>query len=157
MFHTSFDTIAAGVLLGQLLQNPKSSLYIKRIAANPIVIAIALLFLILLSPILSEKFRGTYRITIGQTLELASLSLIITNAVHIPRTYLYRLLNWPPLTHIGILSYSLYLWNNLFLYSGGKSLLNLFPFNYLSLILIALISYHLIEKPFLKLKTKLHS
>jgi peptidoglycan/LPS O-acetylase OafA/YrhL len=109
--------------------------------------AIALLF---------HQFRGTYRITIGQTLELASICLILTSAIHIPNTKLFRFLNWPPLTHIGILSYSLYLWNNLFLYSGGKSPLNLFPLNYLSLIAIALLSYHLIEKPFLKLKTQLH-
>jgi peptidoglycan/LPS O-acetylase OafA/YrhL len=156
MFHTSFDSIAAGVLLGELLQKTRPAAILKKLASNRQLITIAILFLTILSPILAHQFRGTYRVTIGQTLELASICLILTSAIHIPNTKLYRLLNWRPLTHIGILSYSLYLPNFLFLYSGGKASIHLFPLNYLSLIAIALLSYHLIEKPFLKLKTQLH-
>lgn len=62
----------------------------------------------------------------------------------------YRLLNLPAIRFIGHLSYSLYIWQQLFL-SRSHWIFD-FPQNILFTFLAALASYYLVEKPFLKLK-----
>jgi peptidoglycan/LPS O-acetylase OafA/YrhL len=156
MFHTGFDSIAAGVLLGELLQKPRSKAWLQSLAANPWIVCTTVIFIGLASPLLREHFRGVYGITIGKSLDLACICLIIINAVSFPESLLFRIFNWPPLAYIGVLSYSLYVWNNLFLYGGGHWLVNSSPVNYTCLFIMALLSYYLIEQPFLTLKHRLH-
>jgi peptidoglycan/LPS O-acetylase OafA/YrhL len=65
----------------------------------------------------------------------------------------YRILNASAVTFIGRLSYSLYIWQQLFL-SRGDFWFAKFPLNVILMFLAAYISYMLIEKPFLRLKEK---
>ena len=62
-------------------------------------------------------------------------------------------LNRPSLIYTGMLSYSLYIWQQLFLNRASSCSLNSFPLNVVCAIACALLSYHVIEKPFLRLKT----
>lgn len=156
MFHTGFDSIAAGVLLGELMRRPRPRAWLRSVAVQPWIVCSSIVFLVFVSPLLTEHFRGAYEITIGKTLELACLCLVITAAVSFPQTAMFRFLNWRPLAYLGVLSYSLYVWNNLFLYSGWHGLIETFPVNFLCLFSMALASHHLVEKPFLKLKTYFH-
>jgi len=67
-----------------------------------------------------------------------------------PGTWFFRLLNTRTFKQIGVLSYSLYIWQELFTSQqpwGGPLWLNL-P----ALFLVAWLSYHFYEKAFLKLK-----
>lgn len=66
-----------------------------------------------------------------------------------------RLLNWAPLEWLGSISYSLYLWQQLFLAPDGTGLIHLFPLDILLSLLCAVASYHLIERPFLRLRDRL--
>ena len=56
----------------------------------------------------------------------------------------------------GKISYSLYLWPQLFVFGkvsyGFKVVWTIFPFNIIWIFIAALFSYYLIEKPFLKIK-----
>jgi peptidoglycan/LPS O-acetylase OafA/YrhL len=156
MFHTGFDSIAAGVLLGELLRRARPRHWLERLAANRMLLAGAIAFVALLSPYLEQRFHGAYSITIGKPLELACLCLVVTAAVSFPGTLLFRFLNWRPLVFVGVLSYSLYVWNNLFLYSAGRWPANQFPLNFLCVGGMALASHYLVERPFLKLKNHLH-
>lgn len=155
MFHTGFDAITAGVLLGELLRRSPSKQWLERWSSKPLVVEGALIFLLVVSPLLSGHFRGAYSITIGKSLELLALGLVITAAVSFPQTPLFRLLNWGPLAYVGVLSYSLYVWNNLFLL-GEKYWFQAFPFNIMCVVGMALVSHYLIERPFLKLKDRFH-
>ncbi|MGB7839115.1 MAG: hypothetical protein WBL40_13495 [Terrimicrobiaceae bacterium] len=65
-------------------------------------------------------------------------------------------MNWRPIAFAGVLSYSLYVWNNLFLKGETGGIVNAFPFNLLCVTGMGLFSYYLIEKPFLKLKDHFH-
>jgi peptidoglycan/LPS O-acetylase OafA/YrhL len=65
----------------------------------------------------------------------------------------YKILNYPAVTFVGRLSYSLYLWQQLFLAKSNFWFLK-FPFNIVLTLLTAYISYIVVEKPFLKLKEK---
>jgi peptidoglycan/LPS O-acetylase OafA/YrhL len=63
----------------------------------------------------------------------------------------YKVLNFPLVTFIGVLSYSLYIWQQLFI-SHIDAWWTQYPQNIFFTFLAAYGSYQMIEKPFLKLK-----
>ena len=78
---------------------------------------------------------------------------VITNA----RSPLTRILELPPITWIGKLSYSLYLWQQPFsLVCEPPGWLRFFPWNLLASVILAHVSYFVVEQPFLLLRTRLH-
>ena len=92
----------------------------------------------------------------SQTLVIGAL--IVANSFY-SRNILFRLLNSRLFTGIGKISYSLYLWQQLFVipphvryYSHASW--NSFPLNLFCIFAAGSISYFLIEKPFLRLKKK---
>jgi peptidoglycan/LPS O-acetylase OafA/YrhL len=156
MFHTALDSVAAGVLLGELMRNPETRAKLERLASNRAVLAVALIYPSVVSPLLDLRFGGSYSITIGKTLDFLCVGIVLVAAVSQPGTLLFRILNWRPLAAIGVLSFSLYVWNNLFLKGESAWISRAFPLNVLCLIGMALFSYYLIEKPCLRLKDRFH-
>jgi peptidoglycan/LPS O-acetylase OafA/YrhL len=65
-------------------------------------------------------------------------------------------LNWQPLAFCGALSYSLYIWQQLFLDRDSGAWLNAFPQNLGCAIGAALVSYFALEKPLMTLRRRLH-
>jgi peptidoglycan/LPS O-acetylase OafA/YrhL len=66
-----------------------------------------------------------------------------------------RLLNWRPLVYIGVLSYSLYLWQQPFLNRHSHAWWNAFPQNIACAFACALLSYFLVERSFLGLRKRM--
>ncbi len=66
----------------------------------------------------------------------------------------HRFLNLRAISFIGILSYSLYLWQQIFT-CGNVVWITSFPQNLLFIFCMALFSYYVIESPFLRLKNKI--
>jgi len=64
----------------------------------------------------------------------------------------YRLLNSRVLVHIGLLSYSIYVWQQFFFVGRLQVIWRVLPFNLAAIYLVALASYFLWEKPFLRLR-----
>jgi peptidoglycan/LPS O-acetylase OafA/YrhL len=62
-------------------------------------------------------------------------------------------LNIPIVNFVGVLSYSLYLWQQLF-FSKNIGMFSYFPVNILCIVAMALFSYYFIERPFVSLKNK---
>jgi peptidoglycan/LPS O-acetylase OafA/YrhL len=71
-----------------------------------------------------------------------------------PHNIWFKFLNSPIIVYMGVLSYSLYLYQQFFT-SKYDYWVCQFPQNILFIVLSAVFSYHIIEKPFLKLKAKL--
>jgi peptidoglycan/LPS O-acetylase OafA/YrhL len=71
---------------------------------------------------------------------------------------LYRWLNLRPMAAIGVISYGLYLWQQLILYPAaypdGDLWWRAFPQNLVIVFMVAWLSYRWIERPFLRLKRK---
>jgi len=69
----------------------------------------------------------------------------------------FRLLNHPWIARVGILSYSMYLWQQLFLQPADTHRFwwQTYPFNLPLALLAACGSYYLLERPFLKLRARL--
>ena len=66
-------------------------------------------------------------------------------------------LNWAPLAFVGTISYSLYLWQQLFLNRMSGAPTAAFPLNLALACAAALASYHLIEQPALRLRRRLET
>jgi peptidoglycan/LPS O-acetylase OafA/YrhL len=79
------------------------------------------------------------------------IAILVVNNIQPSTDYFYRFLNHRFVIKIGVISYSIYIWQQLF--SSG-----IIPFpSYVNLalaILMAFISYHFLETPFLKIKDK---
>jgi len=115
--------------------------------------AAAISFLFLIDPLLDLRFHGRYDLTIGMTLEGVSISLITLYVVNRPETLPGRVLNAAFLRHIGVMSYSIYLWQNIMTAEAGRY----FPFNLVAIIAIAELSYWAVERPFLRLRNSLQN
>jgi peptidoglycan/LPS O-acetylase OafA/YrhL len=86
------------------------------------------------------------------------LATLVAGTVLHPASALGRCLENRAVKWIGRLSYSLYLWQQLFLIPGAKylfSLLQRFPINLALLFLTAVLSYEFLERPMIRLGHRL--
>ena len=103
-----------------------------------------------------NRFEGyTVVSVVGASVVNLSLAILIHRSVYCFRDAFGRVLNWRPVAFTGVLSYSLYLWQQLFLNRNSTAWINAFPQNLALVIAAALGSYFLLEKPFLKLRSRL--
>lgn len=97
-------------------------------------------------------------ITYG-TLANVLVALILLYSVFGPQGLWFRFLNNRVMNYIGVLSYSIYLWQQFFMWAldGPVDWIHRFPQNIVLIFLAAMGSYHLIEKPFLRMKARFSS
>jgi hypothetical protein len=82
-----------------------------------------------------------------------AIAFIMMYSVFGPRKSWFWFLNSKAINYIGVLSYSIYLWQQLFIYEAGNIGIA-YPQNLFFIFIIAMFSYHCIEKPFLMLKKR---
>jgi peptidoglycan/LPS O-acetylase OafA/YrhL len=150
MFHSSIDTIMFGCLLALLWQNDRFN-RLLRMGTSSWSMAGAVFFLFLVDPLLDLRFGGSYSLLIGMTLEGISICLITIYVVRRPGTLPGRVLNTPLLRHIGVISYSLYLWQNILTGEAGQY----FPLDLVAILACAEFSYWAVERPSLRLRDRL--
>ncbi len=81
------------------------------------------------------------------------IAIVMMFSIYGPHGTWYHFLNLKTLNYLGLLSYSLYLWQQLFI-NRTTHWINQFPQNIILTFLCALFSYYIIEKPFLRIKTR---
>lgn len=85
------------------------------------------------------------------------IALLVHRCVVKYEDYVGAFLNWRPVAFIGVLSYSLYIWQQLFLNRNSSSWINAFPENILLAAGAALASYYVIEKPMMGMRRRLRA
>lgn len=90
--------------------------------------------------------------TLGQSYVNIAAALVIWRCVNVDSGMVHLALNLPPIIWLGTLSYSLYLWQEPFLNSWSSAWFAAWPANLLLAFVFAIVSYYLVESPFLKLK-----
>lgn len=84
-----------------------------------------------------------------------AVALCIDRWTRLPRADVVgAFLNLRPVAFIGVLSYSLYLWQQPFMNRVASHIWNAFPWNVGCAFLLATASYYIVEKPFLALRYK---
>ena len=93
--------------------------------------------------------------TTGYTMTGLAVAACIYYFVENPKTLLGRILNLRPVAHLGVISYSVYLWQQLFLNEKNTTLSGMLPLSILCTVLIAEFSYWCVERPALRLRDRL--
>ena len=91
---------------------------------------------------------------VGQTLANVGIAILLQHLVRAPEGWAGRLMNTRLLSSIGVLSYSLYLWQQPFLNFHSTNWVSAFPQNIVFAVAAALASYTFVERPFLILKDR---
>lgn len=153
-FEAIADTLAVGCLLSMNFNRMGATLWYQRFQSSKFfwIIALSLALggnaLFVISP-------ASFYI-IGQSITNLGIVLCIDWCIRNFDKGVGRLLNWRPVVHIGVLSYSLYLWQNAFLNPDWEAWPAALPVNVLLAFVLASASYHLVEQPVLKLRHRLH-
>jgi peptidoglycan/LPS O-acetylase OafA/YrhL len=151
-YFIKFQAIAVGCLLAILAFNGKLDnrwfLSSYKVAGN--LIAVFLIFYLSF-----DSFYSVKSIFINLIIAILIAYIVISNIVP-SEDFIYRFLNYRFLSLIGILSYSIYIWQQVFIIKDDRlpRLLNSLPFNLIFLAIVSSLSYFFYEKYFLKLKTK---
>jgi peptidoglycan/LPS O-acetylase OafA/YrhL len=81
------------------------------------------------------------------------IGFITLVSINFQNNLYFSFLNSKIMNYLGMLSYSIYIWQQLF-FSDHIGVLSHFPYNICLIFIVAMISYHFIEKPFLTLKSR---
>ena len=152
MFPMVADSLAVGCVLARMRGWLEAQTWYRRLLSP--VGSLAILVLLLAINRLQDY---TIAIVLGLAVMNLCIAILVHRCVYHSGDRLGRVLNWKPLTFIGVMSYSLYLWQQLFINRSSDAWINRFPENVFLTLAAALASYFLIEKPLLSLRQRLRN
>jgi len=88
------------------------------------------------------------------TIHGACTALLLLHFVHDPNTFNGRVLNSRPLVWVGLISYSLYAWQQLFFFGFRASWLRSLPAKWVGAFTVACLSYFLVERWSLRVRQR---
>jgi peptidoglycan/LPS O-acetylase OafA/YrhL len=154
-FFMHADFLLFGAALAIMYEPIKSTLTPLLFRFKNAGLLIALVCTLMASKI--EYYSGIHILIFGNVILLSNLYIVLYFLLF-PNSFLGKLFETSPFRFVGKLSYGLYVWQQLFLGTEGLWLkckeVTLFPLNFVLIFAIAIASYYLIEKPFLKLKNR---
>jgi peptidoglycan/LPS O-acetylase OafA/YrhL len=142
------DAIAIGCLLALFSKELEASRIVHRIINLRwffVVPVVSVIMYITLKPL------PVFYWAAGESIALLCIAATIWRVIHV-RDAAFWLLNTKPLVTVGVLSYSLYIWQQLFLNPTSDTVFNRLPLNLLLVVGVAACSYSFIESPFLRLR-----
>lgn len=113
--------------------------------------------------IVHHKIFKMANVAFGPSLQALGFAVLLVQSIFLPGWGVYRLLNVALLRFVGRLSFSLYIWQQIFcsppeVYGLAQDTWwTSFPVGLLLSVLAALLSYALLEYPFMNLRARLHS
>jgi peptidoglycan/LPS O-acetylase OafA/YrhL len=157
-FFNYFDSLTVGCTAGVMLATNAS--FLKRLEGQKVFWATGATAFVLVPYALQKlQVAGKLNVPLGPTLQAVGLAVLIMLSIASPRTAVFRVLNVAPVRCLGVLSYSLYIWQGLFCTRASafgvapKSYLT-FPFWILAALAAAVASYYGFERPLLGLRRK---
>jgi len=159
-FFGRFDALAYGCIAAVLFTYWRNSLesFYQKYSHDILLGGTAL---ILAPPALQFfPYHESVLAAIGHSIQAIGFSLLLLQSILYPSRGFYPLLNWKWVSHLGVLSYSIYIWQEMFC-GTGKIVFGVtsawwadFPLWILSALLAAHLSFYLIEKPLLGLRAR---
>jgi peptidoglycan/LPS O-acetylase OafA/YrhL len=158
-FFFNFDSLAVGCASAILLSRNREAIQ-RQLQSRPIAVALLAITLILTPHILTRLFlAGIITVPLGYSMQAVGFALLLLQSVFLPEWGLYRALNWPWVCRLGVLSYSIYIWQQIFCsdpatFGFTKVWWMSFPGWLVPSIAVASISYYGLEKPLLRLRAR---
>jgi peptidoglycan/LPS O-acetylase OafA/YrhL len=138
--------LAWGCLLAIAMQHAPRSLT-RVVQWHPRIGRFFAVLVVYLAPWYLKTVSTRYGIAIDawiHTVRAAAVAYLIASLILLPRGWSYRWLNSKPFVAVGVMSYSLYVWQQPFL---GAHISWPWAVNLLIAFVIATASYHLVERP----------
>jgi peptidoglycan/LPS O-acetylase OafA/YrhL len=160
--HYAFDTRADHLLVGCLLAvSLRAGLWTRAFdrVTRGASTSIATVLLLVTSVWLGRIFGNGYKQTIGFAVEALLLAMLLVQVIALRDSPLWRWLNSRPLTYLGTISYSVYLYQQIVpgpVMRGLSQAPAVLQLGVSSAIIVALASgsYFIVERPFLALKER---
>lgn len=152
-FHTNMDVLATGCLLALYRDELHANIkYKKHLESNASFFA-AIVIIVFVGYFSADYLHIFYLfgISIMNLLVVFCIDWLIVNR----NSLAGKFVNLRPLTYIGVLSYSIYLWQQIFTFYEPDQPWTHFPYNIFLLSAFALFSYYFVEIKFLNLRKKL--
>jgi peptidoglycan/LPS O-acetylase OafA/YrhL len=147
---TRLDSIAVGTLLSFLTWSEQSRGKLNALINHRSVSLVA--FCVLACSLIASMYSAKFAVGIAYSLNAFCIAILLWVVVTNPRSLVGIVFNWKPVEYVGTISYSLYLWQQLFLQHDQVGVAVTFPQNIVFAAMAAVASYHLVERPFLRLK-----
>lgn len=158
-FFIPASSIFTGALMSLLCFNSFiSSRYIVIKNFNFIIFTLAIIFVYFIYYMSAKGLYGKILLPCGNLLTNLCFAYMILFSIIRRDNFIFRILNSKIFVQIGIISYSLYIWQQLFIIpKGNYPILEqyfYFPFNLILVFIFGFLSFYFLEKPFLKLKER---
>lgn len=150
MLHTGVDPVLMGCYIALDRERLKTALNAR--FAGTFALPALILVLLLGLPLVGIQAGGIWTATYGPVALAAAVGLLILAVVERPELWISRLLRSKAFVFIGTISFSLYVWQQLFT-SAASPLALRFPYCILEALAAAALSYTLVEAPFLRLRS----
>ena len=150
-FETMADALAVGCLLAGMRDWLKQQSLYNRLMRSKLFIFVPAM--VVAANLMHDHWRAF--ILVGFTVMNIGIALTIDWCVTNHTGRVGKLLNAAPMVYVGVISYSLYLWQQIFLNRTSEAAVSMFPVNIGLAILMALASFYLIERPSLALRQRL--
>jgi peptidoglycan/LPS O-acetylase OafA/YrhL len=153
-FHTVADAIAFGCLLACVHSAVRQGQGVAGFSTYVRFLGSRWFFVVPLAILVINRFAAHigFFYAVGTSLLNLLIAVTVDRAVRFPDTWMGRVLNAGPLRYVGLISYSIYLWQQPFLNRASDAFPNRFPQNLVLATICALLSYYLVEQPMLRLR-----
>lgn len=155
-FDTRLDELMVGCLTAIIIKQGRLSVFWRAATAHALL-PLVTIALILVSIFIGDAYIYRYRDVFGFAIEPPLIAILLVQMIVLSTTPLWSWTEWPVLKFLGRISYSLYLYQQLTL-APAKRMFGSYPLMVqliaaiLITIIVAAISFYVIEQPFLKLK-----
>lgn len=147
-FEAVCDALASGCALALLRERVWALPLYRRAVRSQAPWTLALLALVLMTQLVPYWVRDLF----GIPLLNISIAMLLDLYMRSPELRVGRLLNAPFAIWLGTVSYSVYLWQQLFVWADIP-----LPLRVIAILACASASYYLVEQPFLRLRTRIRS
>ena len=158
-FFNYFDCLATGCLCALLVRSRSLEVrsLLSRWSKGTAVCAVAMI----LSPYIMGALPIPGRVIVASTASVQAFgfALLMLQSIFFPDLGFYRVLNTKPMRHLGVLSYSIYIWQMLFCTKPETFVLGdvwwmSFPGWIVPVLIVAHLSYYILERPFFRLRSR---
>ena len=147
-FETVADAIAIGCVLAGLRPRLHRAAAYMRALGSPGFVAVPML--VVVANLLHD--HPVVYFSAGLLLTNVGIAACLDRCITFSTGRVGRLLNAAPMIFVGSISYSLYLWQQLFLNRSSANAMSAFPLNLALAVCAALVSCYVVERPSLRLR-----
>lgn len=145
MFHTGIDSILVGCLFA--IHQETARRWFARILDSKVALTCLALVIFFVFPVCHHYLRGYWTATYLRTFEAATIGVFVLALAIGKDFFLQSIFLCRPVLFLGTISYSLYLWQQLF--NGlNEGVAFGFPLAVVETLVAATLSFHLVEKRF---------